>query len=40
METPDWVINPFSDIEEIGVVEEKLTELQKDIVLKASEAKV
>ena len=34
MEIPDWVINPFSDIEEVGVVEEELTELQNDIELK------
>jgi hypothetical protein len=25
MEIPDWVINPFSDTEEVGVVEEELS---------------
>ncbi|XP_034274523.1 protein FAM200A-like [Pantherophis guttatus] len=35
MEIPDWVINPFSDTEEDGVVEEEqLIELQNDIELK------
>lgn len=33
MEIPDWVINPFSDIEE-GVLEEELIDLQNDIELK------
>lgn len=31
MEIPDWVINPFFDMEEVGVVEEELTELQNGI---------
>jgi hypothetical protein len=34
MEIPDWVINAFSDSEEVGVVEEELIELQNDIELK------
>jgi hypothetical protein len=34
MEIPDWVINAFSDAEEVGVVEEELIELQDDIELK------
>jgi hypothetical protein len=34
MEIPDWVINPFSDTEEVGVVVEELIELQNDIELK------
>lgn len=34
MEIPDWVINPFSDPEVDGVVEEQLIELQNDIELK------
>jgi hypothetical protein len=34
MEIPDWVMNPFSDTEEVGVMEEELTQLQNDIELK------
>jgi hypothetical protein len=34
MEIPDWVINSFSDIGKVGVLEEELTELQNDFELK------
>lgn len=35
MVIPDWVINPFSDTEEVGVMEEELTKLQNDSELKS-----
>jgi hypothetical protein len=35
MEIPDWVINRFADTEEVGAVEEELTELQNGIELKS-----
>jgi hypothetical protein len=34
MEIPDWVINPFSDTDEVGIVEEELIQLRNDIELK------
>ncbi|KAG8239097.1 hypothetical protein J437_LFUL011705 [Ladona fulva] len=34
LEIPDWVINPFVDIEEFGVLEEELIGLQIDVELK------
>lgn len=34
LEVPNWVINPFSDIEVMGAMEEELTELQNDFDLK------
>jgi hypothetical protein len=35
MEIPDWVINPFSDIGKVRVLEEELMELQNDCELKS-----
>ncbi|KAG8235940.1 hypothetical protein J437_LFUL015092 [Ladona fulva] len=34
LEIPDWVINPFVDIEDVGVLEEELIGLQNDVELK------
>lgn len=34
MEIPDWVINPLSDSEEVGVMTEELIELLNDNELK------
>jgi hypothetical protein len=34
MEIPDWVINPFSDTDEVGIVEEELIQLRNDSELK------
>ena len=34
MEIPDWVINTFSDTDEVGIVEEELIQLRNDTELK------
>ncbi|KAG8226426.1 hypothetical protein J437_LFUL007042 [Ladona fulva] len=34
LEIPDWVINPFVDIEEVGVLEKEFIGLQNDVELK------
>jgi zinc finger BED domain-containing protein 5/7/8/9 len=34
LEVPDWVINPFANIEDLGMYEEELIELQNDADLK------
>lgn len=36
LEIPDWVINPFSNTEQPGVMEEELIELQNDVELKSN----